>query len=136
MNYEAFAELADGLWDSIPADYKHGLQGMHVLEAIKRDPDEPGLVRLGEYLSSGYPSVLGGFEGIGRHVALYYGSFAYIARGDPGFDWEGEVWETLLHELRHHLETLAWNDDLVQEDIEYLRRYRQRVGSKEQRADS
>lgn len=124
MTYEAFAELADHLWEEIPHSYKRGLHAMHVLEPIKRDPEEPGLVRLGEYLSAGYPSVLGGFEGIGRHISLYYGSFAYIARGDPSFDWEGEVWETLLHELRHHLETLAWNDALVQEDIEYLRRYR------------
>lgn len=126
MTYEAFTELADRLWEEIPTEYKRGLQGMHVLERLKRDPDEPELVRLGEYLSGGYPSVLGSFEGIGRHVALYYGSFAFIGYSDPGFDWEGEVWETLLHELRHHLETLAWSADLVEEDMKFLREFRQR----------
>jgi len=30
-----------------------------------------------------------------------------------------------LHELRHHLESLAGRDDLVQEDMENLRRYRE-----------
>jgi hypothetical protein len=126
MTFERFLETAYRLWDQIPEHFKRGLQGMHVLEKAKRDPDEPGLFRLGEYLSPGYPSVLGGFEGLGRHIALYYGSFRAVAY--PGFDWEGEIWETLLHELRHHLEFLAGRDDLVEEDLEYLRRYRQGQG--------
>ncbi|ADD27394.1 metallopeptidase family protein [Meiothermus ruber] len=125
MTYEAFAETAERLWDEIPAEYKRGLHGLHVLEHLKPDPDEPELLRLGEYYDPGYPSVLGGFEGIGRHIALFYGSFAALAAEDPSFDWEGEIWETLLHELRHHLESLAWRDDLVQEDMENLRRYRE-----------
>src|SRR5439155_538461 len=37
---------------------------------------------------------------------LYHGSFAALARlGD--FDWRTEAWETLAHELRHHLEWRA-----------------------------
>ncbi len=95
-----------------------------MLEQLKPDPDEPQLLRLGEYLDPGYPSLLGGYEGLGRHIALFYGSFAALAADHPDFDWEGEIWETLLHELRHHLESLAWRDDLVQEDMETLRRYR------------
>ncbi|WP_299431163.1 metallopeptidase family protein [uncultured Meiothermus sp.] len=125
MTYEAFVDLADRLWEEVPLGYKQGLLGIHVLEYLKPDPDEPGLLRLGEYHDPGFPSVLGGFEGIGRHIALFYGSFAALAAGDSSFDWEGEIWETLVHELRHHLESLAWRDDLVQEDMENLRRYRQ-----------
>jgi len=124
MTYGAFVELAYRLWEEIPASFKQGLHGMHVLERIKSDPNEPGLLRLGEYLDPGYPSVLGGFEGIGRHIVLYYGTFAAVARANPHFDWEGEIWETLVHELRHHMESLAWSDDLVQEDMGFLREYR------------
>lgn len=124
MNYEAFVQLAEDLWGQIPDGFKRELHGMHVLEKAKPDPNDPGLLRLGEYLDPGYPSVLGGFVGIGRHITLYFGSFAQVARGNPHFDWEGEIWETLLHELRHHLESLAWNDDLVKEDIEFLQQYR------------
>ena len=36
---------------------------------------------------------------------------------DPEFDWDGEIWETLTHELRHHLESLARDDAL--EDVDY-----------------
>lgn len=124
MTFEQFADLADELWDEIPERFKQGLQGVHVLEHFKPDPQEPGLVRLGEYRHPGFPSVLGGFQGIGRHIVLYYGSFAQVARGRRSFDWEGEVWETLVHELRHHLETLAWNEDLVKEDMAFLQEYR------------
>lgn len=65
---------------------------------------------------------LRGFEDLGRHIALYYGSFLEVA--GEGFDWEAEVWETLLHELRHHLESLAGRDDLVQEDLRRLDAFR------------
>jgi hypothetical protein len=126
MTYEAFVETTDRLWEDIPAVYKQGLHGIHVLEYLRTDPDQPELLRLGEYHDPGYPSVLGGFAGIGRHIALFYGSFAELAAEDPDFDWENEIWETLLHELRHHVESLAWRDDLVQEDLEHLRRYRHR----------
>lgn len=117
-------ETAERLWAEIPEEFKRGLQGLHILEEARPDPEEPGLLRLGEYHDPGFPSVLGGFEGIGRHIALFYGSFAALAAEEPGFDWEEEIWETLLHELRHHLESLAWRNDLVREDLEFLRRYR------------
>jgi hypothetical protein len=124
VTYEAFVETAERLWAEIPEEFKRGLQGLHILEEARPDPEEPGLLRLGEYHDPGFPSVLGGFEGIGRHIALFYGSFAALAAEEPGFDWEEEIWETLLHELRHHLESLAWRNDLVREDLEFLRRYR------------
>ena len=58
------------------------------------------------------PLGLAGAETTRSVVALYYGSFRELSRLDPGFDWEGELWETLTHELRHHLESLADQDEL------------------------
>jgi hypothetical protein len=46
-------------------------------------------------------------EGIQSRIVLYYGSFAELARLQQGFDWREEAWETLTHELRHHLEWRA-----------------------------
>jgi hypothetical protein len=41
-------------------------------------------------------------------VVLYHGSFQALARlGGGDFDWRVEAWETLTHELRHHLEWRA-----------------------------
>jgi hypothetical protein len=39
-------------------------------------------------------------------VVLYHGSFQALARFGE-FDWRAEAWETLTHELRHHLEWRA-----------------------------
>ena len=122
MTYRAFQDLVARLWDEIPEAFKKGLQGVHVLPKAKPEPGLEGVWRLGEYLDPGPPSAFGGFEGLGRHIALYYGSFLQVA--GPGFDWEKEVWETLLHELRHHLESLAGRDDLVREDLRRLAEFR------------
>ena len=41
-------------------------------------------------------------------VVLYHGSFQALAGlGAGDFDWRAEAWETLTHELRHHLEWRA-----------------------------
>jgi hypothetical protein len=45
-------------------------------------------------------------------VVLFYGSFRNLARLDPDFDWEAEIYETVEHEIRHHLESLANQDQL------------------------
>ncbi len=44
---------------------------------------------------------------IQSRVVLYHGSFRALAELDPEFDWREEAWETLTHELRHHLEWRA-----------------------------
>jgi hypothetical protein len=58
---------------------------------------------LGECVPHSYGS---GDEGaaLRSSVQLHHGSFAALARISPGFDWKHEAWETLTHELRHHLE--------------------------------
>jgi hypothetical protein len=49
-------------------------------------------------------------------IVLFYGSFQALARNRPDFDWRGEAWETLTHELRHHLEFRAHVDALQEFD--------------------
>jgi len=128
VTYEEFADLVARLWEEIPEEFKRELQGVHVLPQLKKDPGGlPGVVRMGEYTDPGPPSVFAGGVHLGRHIALYYGSFAEIARNRPNFDWEAQAWETLLHELRHHVESLAWRDDLVQEDIRHLQELKRRL---------
>ncbi len=103
--------------EEIPDEFLRGLQGVHVLEEEMPEEGYRDVWRLGEYLDPGAEDFLGAGEGLGRHIALYYGSFARVAAGDPGFDWEDEIWETLTHELRHHVESLAGDASLIGEDI-------------------
>jgi len=45
-------------------------------------------------------------------IVLYHGSFQALAKGSPEFDWTAEAWETLTHEVRHHVEWKARVPDL------------------------
>jgi hypothetical protein len=122
VRFEEFRDMVAAMVDEVPPEFLRGLQGVHVLPQAKREEGfDDDVFRMGEYLDPGPDDFLGGQPGLGRHVAIYYGSFAAIAAEDPDFDWEEEAWETLTHELRHHVESLAGEDLLVQEDVEWSR---------------
>jgi len=116
MSYQRFRRVLADMVDELPAEFVRGLQGVHAIEDAKPEAGYHDVWRMGEYLDPGAEDFLGAGEGLGRHVALYYGSFVEIAADDPDFDWEEEMWETLTHELRHHVESLAGDDALIQED--------------------
>ena len=59
---------------------------------------------------------------------LYHGSFAALARVTPGFDWREEAFETLTHELRHHLEWRARAPDLEELDWAVEQNYARQDG--------
>lgn len=123
MTFDEFQRMVEEMVAEIPPQFMEGLQGVHVLEQVVQEEGYEDVVRLGEYLDPGPADFLGAGEGLGRHVALYYGSFAVIAEDDPTFDWEEEAWETLTHELRHHVESLAGEDFLVQDDVERAKHF-------------
>lgn len=116
MTYQQFMAAVEEMVDEIPEQFLKGLQGVHVLEHEHPEEAYEDVWRLGEYLDPGPEDFLGGGDGLGRHIALYYGSFRRVADGDPHFEWEEEIWETLTHELRHHVESLAGEMGLVLDD--------------------
>ncbi len=125
MTFERFQALLEEMIDEIPNEFLEGLQGIHALPEVRLEPDFHDVYRMGEYLDPGPESFLGGSDGLGRHVALYYGSFEQIAEDDPDFDWEDELWETLTHELRHHVESLAGDVSLIEDDVQRDRAFRE-----------
>lgn len=117
MDITEFERAAGALWDAVPAEYKEGVDGLVIDEHANAHPDHPDVFTLGECVTEEYPSQYGGPDSIRSAVVLYYGSFAEIAKDDPAFDWEKEINETIVHELQHHLESLATEDDL--EDLDH-----------------
>lgn len=116
MTFRDFQRALAEMVEEVPGEFLRGLQGVHALEETRLEPDFGEVYRLGEYLDPGPENFLGGGGGLGRHVALYYGSFAKLAEDDPDFEWEDELWETLTHELRHHVESLAGDVSLIEDD--------------------
>lgn len=117
MTYQRFRATVESMLDEVPDVFLQDLQGVHALRDVKVEEGYRDVYRMGEYLDPGPDDFLGGVEGLGRHVALYWGSFRRVAQGDPEFDWEEEIWETLTHELQHHVESLAGDGRLIEEDL-------------------
>lgn len=112
MTFEAFAARAREIFDQIPPSYKEGVEGLEVTRKTVLHPTLPEVYTLGECVSEHYPSEFGGAGDVHSMVNLYYGSFLELSRSQEEWDWEEELWETITHELRHHLEHLALDDSL------------------------
>jgi len=80
-------------------------------------PTLPDIYTMGECVTEDYATDWSGPDTTRSVVVLYWGSFKSLAAKDADFDWEEELWETLTHELRHHLESLARSDAL--EGVDY-----------------
>ena len=112
MTFDEFSRLAQEAFRSVPEVYRAGVEGVTTVEAVETHPELPGVLTMGECLTQAFHSEWQGPETTRSRVVLYYGSFRRVAGDDPDFDWEGELWETLTHELQHHLESLADEDAL------------------------
>ncbi|MEW5763146.1 MAG: metallopeptidase family protein [Bacillota bacterium] len=114
LTLQAFTALAGRLVDRLPPRLARELNGgFVVLPETKRDGE---FYIMGEYIED---------PALGRFIAFYYGSFAAVL-GDAGpAAWEEELWETVKHELRHHVEALAGSEELVREELAELARRRQ-----------
>lgn len=104
------------MYETIPREYLKGIDGLTIERDPQPHPTIDDVYTLGECLTESYPSDWGGPDTTRSRVVLYYGSFQRLAELDPTFAWEDEIWETLTHELRHHLESLASEDQLEEED--------------------
>lgn len=113
MEFDAFEKESRRVFEEIPERFREGVDGLTVHREPLRHPRFAGVYTLGECVTESYPSSWEGPETVRSVVLLYWGSFRALARLDPGFDWREQIWETLTHELRHHLESLADRDDLV-----------------------
>lgn len=112
MDFETFRHLAHEMFDGIPRRFRAGVRALRVEREAEPHPEIQGIFTLGECWSEEWPSAYGGEGDVQSDLHLYHGSFRALARRDPGFDWEAELWETILHELLHHREAAAGTDEL------------------------
>jgi len=114
FSLDGFTDLAHQLVDEVPSRLVRDLNGgFMVLPETKREEE---FLIMAEYVEEGY---------LGCFIVFYYGSFAALLGNAEPVVWEEELRETVWHELRHHLESLAGVDDLGREELEELTRYRE-----------
>ncbi len=126
MNFDEFDTRARNVFRDIPAEYREGVEGLIVEEASIPHPQLPNVYTLGECRSEMGGSDVGGTGIVRSVVHLFYGSFAALAERDSDWDWNEQIWETITHEIRHHIEHGAAEDDLealdYAEDQNFARR--------------
>lgn len=117
MQFDRFARRAEEIVAAIPAPFLEGVVGVEVHRRALPDAELDGVFLLGECADDEVTAMTD--PGAMRsRVHLYHGSFTAVARRDPDFDWERELAETILHEIRHHIEDRAGITDLLLEDFE------------------
>ena len=116
MRLPDFEAMIRRLCDEVPTDFFDGIVEVVVSPRTVPHPERSEIFTLGECIP--LPIQLGsGLDGVQSRIVLYHGSFAALAQVQDGFDWRVEAWQTLTHELRHHLEWRARAPDL--EDFDW-----------------
>ncbi|MFZ5643566.1 MAG: metallopeptidase family protein [Bacillota bacterium] len=105
LTIDYFAEMAGIIVDSIPEKFLRGLNGgFNISEDCKKDGE---YYIMGEYIID---------DIMGSVIMIYYGSFVQLMAGKDAKEWNEELKETILHELRHHVELMAGVDYLSEEE--------------------
>src|SRR5688572_3544315 len=105
--------MIDRMVEEIPAHYREGIATVDVSPRTVSHPERAGIYTMGECISL---EVNAADDQPSSRVVLYHGSFAALAGERDDFDWQTEAWETLTHELRHHLESRARERGLEEYD--------------------
>ncbi len=112
MRFDDFRALVERLAREMPSQYRDGIVAVDVSAKTVPHPVHADVYTLGECVPLEWSSSGADLQ---SRIVLYHGSFAALARLGA-FDWREEAWETLTHELRHHLEWRANVDALTAYD--------------------
>ncbi len=120
VSQEEFLDMLEKIADEMPREFFQELNsGILLMPEAKIHPDSDPrklLWIMGEYRIS--PT-------LGRSICIYYGSFEKL-HGDLDKEaLQKKVRHTVIHEFRHHLESLAGENGLAVEDARQMARYRQ-----------
>jgi hypothetical protein len=107
MRRRDFEAMVREMTRELPAEFQDGIAAIEVTGKTVPHPLRAGVYTLGECVPHSFGAPGEGGADLRSTVLLHYGSFAALAAGAPAFDWRDEAWETLTHEVRHHLEWRA-----------------------------
>jgi predicted Zn-dependent protease with MMP-like domain len=112
-------DMLDEIASSIPEEIFKDLNGgVSLLPDVKMSSADlsGGLYTLGEYRR----------DQMGRYIVLYYGSIMSVHGASPPEVMREHLRKLLVHELTHHIESLAGERDLEIKDAIDMERYKRR----------
>jgi len=125
VTFDEIGAMLDEIAEEIPEDFYRELNGgIILLPELKRHPESHASGSL--YIMGEYHNDRTGFGGLGRYIAVYYGSFIRLyAYFSPERQRE-ELRKILIHEFTHHLESLAGEHGLAVKDAQNLDEYKRK----------
>lgn len=125
ITFDEVGLMLDDISAEIPQDFYRDLNGgIILLPESKIHPESKksgNLFILGEYHNDRT-----GFGGLGRYIAIYYGSFINLYAHLQPEQQKEHLRKVLLHEFTHHLESLAGESGLAVKDAVELEKYKRR----------
>lgn len=122
ISFDRAGEMLNEIADDLPEYFYRELNGgIVLLPDVKVHPEsknDDDLYIMGEYHSE--PC------GLGRYILIFYGSFVKVySRVRPSRQRE-ELRRILVHEITHHLESLAGERGLEIKDMIEMEKYKRR----------
>ncbi|HYC32015.1 MAG TPA: metallopeptidase family protein [Gemmatimonadales bacterium] len=111
MRLSDFETMIRRMTAEVPPEFLDGIAEIVVSPRTVPHPGREEIYTLGECIPLSAADG-GSPESVQSRVVLYHGSFRALAAVTEGFGWREEAWETLTHELRHHIEWRARAPDL------------------------
>ena len=116
FSIEEVNEMLDDIATQLPEEIFRELNGgVNLLPDIRKSASDPdgGLYTLGEYRR----------DQMGRYIVIYYGSICAVHGNLNKEQMCKRLKELLVHELTHHIESLAGARDLEIKDKKFLDNY-------------
>lgn len=120
VSFEEFQDMMEEILQTFPEEFFRELNGgVFARRHPKYHPEgiNHDLFIMGEYCVQHH---------LGRFIVIYYGSFMQVYGYLSEEELAKQLRRVLLHEFRHHLESLAGEYDLEIEDAIEIAKYRER----------
>ena len=125
VTFDEVGAMLDDIAEEIPGDFYRELNGgIILLPEVKYHPESHTSGSL--YIMGEYHNDRQGMGGLGRYIAIYYGSFMRVYAHTRPERQKEELRRILLHEFTHHLESLAGEHGLAEKDARELEKYKRR----------
>lgn len=114
---EEFSDILEELYAELPGEILQHLNGGIIIEedaCYHPMSEDKEIICLGAYKRNI----------LGNSIIMYYGSFMELFWDLPHDEFREKIKHTLYHELTHHIETMAGEKGLLEEDIEFIKDYR------------
>jgi len=117
ISIEEMQIMLDDIADTFPPEFYEELNGGIIVLPEEKTHDKSvgnDLYILGEYHRGG---------SMGRYISIYYGSFMRVYGQLSPDKIKEKLSNTVRHEFRHHIESLAGERDLEIIDSQYIAEY-------------